>query len=165
MQDKKEEKIKFFVDAMLGNIAKKMRLFGYDTEYFSDIDDQQLINIAEKEDRVIISRDENLIEKSRKNGLRHVFITKNNEIEQFQEIINCIKLDVSEISGDTARCPKCNSLTKQVDRTSIKEKVPQRIFEMNERFWQCIGCNQIYWEGTHIRNLQKFAGKINERLQ
>jgi len=33
----------FLVDAMLGNIAKKLRLLGFDSEYVSDIDDFKLI--------------------------------------------------------------------------------------------------------------------------
>ena len=39
----RKKEITFFVDAMLGNIAKKLRLLGYDSKYFSDIDDGQLI--------------------------------------------------------------------------------------------------------------------------
>ena len=55
----------FFVDAMLGNIAKKLRLIGYDSKYFSDIDDEKLIDIARNENRIIISKDEELIKKHR----------------------------------------------------------------------------------------------------
>ena len=38
----------FFVDAMLGNIATKLRLLGYDSKYYSDIDDEKLIDSAKK---------------------------------------------------------------------------------------------------------------------
>jgi len=44
----------FLVDAMLGNVAKKLRLFGFDSEYFSDIDDSKLIEKAKNENRIII---------------------------------------------------------------------------------------------------------------
>ena len=47
----------FIVDAMLGNIAKKLRLLGFDAEYFSDIDDSQLVEKAKIENRILISRD------------------------------------------------------------------------------------------------------------
>jgi len=39
----------FFVDAMLGNIARKLILLGYDSQYFPDIDDEKLIDSAKKE--------------------------------------------------------------------------------------------------------------------
>lgn len=43
----------FFVDAMLGNIARKLRLLGYDSKYFSDINDTKLIDIAIKDKRLM----------------------------------------------------------------------------------------------------------------
>ena len=161
----KENQTRFFIDAMLGNIAKKLRLFGYDSKYFSDIDDDELIKIAKEENRIIVSRDENLAYKAQKLGINTIFITKNKELEQFSEILKHIELDIFQISGDTARCPKCNSITESIDKSSIKNKVPKRVYDANERFWNCKNCGKYYWEGTHIKNLKEFVGKINERLQ
>ena len=73
----------FFVDAMLGNIARKLRLLGYDSQYFSDIYDEKLIDNARKEKRIIISKDEELIKKVQKLAMRSIYITKEEEIEQF----------------------------------------------------------------------------------
>ena len=115
----------FFVDAMLGNIARKLRLLGYDSQYFSDIDDEKLINSARKEKRIIISKDEELIKRTQKLGMRSIHITKEEEIEQFLEIINSVNLKRFQINGDIARCPKCNSLTESVDKEVIKEKIPK----------------------------------------
>jgi len=60
----KTDELTFFVDAMLGNIARKLRLLGYDSQYFSDIDDEKLIDSAKNEKRIIISKDEKLIKKN-----------------------------------------------------------------------------------------------------
>lgn len=155
----------FFVDAMLGNIARKLRLLGYDSQYFSDIDDEKLIDSARKEKRIIISKDEELIKKAQKLGMRSIHITKEKEVEEFLEIINSVNLKRIQINGNIARCPKCNSLTESVDKEIIKERIPQGVLKLNDKFWICKCCNQIYWEGTHIKNLQEFVGKINERLQ
>lgn len=160
-----EQKIRFFVDAMLGNIAKKLRLLGYDSKYFSDIDDEELLQNSKKENRVIISKDHYLLRKAEKLNLKSVLVTKNSEIEQFLEISRHVNLNIFEINGDIARCPKCNSITECTEKRTIKGKVPPKIFENNERFWICKDCNQMYWEGTHITNLQKFVEEINERLQ
>ena len=45
------------------------------------------------------------------------------------------------------------------------EKIHMQIYNINENFWRCNNCEKIYWEGTHIKNLQSFVGQINERLQ
>ena len=150
----------FLVDAMLGNIAKKLRLFGFDSEYFSDIDDSKLIEKAKNENRTIISRDRLLIDRAKKNEISSIYITKEKEFDQFLEILETTHLQLDEISGNTARCPKCNSSTSQIEKLKIRNKIPEGVLEYNDKFWKCEGCDQIYWEGTHIKNLQEFARKI-----
>ena len=155
----------FFVDAMLGNIARKLRLLGYDSKYFSDIDDTKLINIAIKEKRIVISKDHELIQRAQKFGIQTTHITQQKEIEQFFEIIDKIYLKNIQINGNVARCTKCNSLTESIDKNNYIKKIPMQIFNLKENFWRCNSCEKIYWEGTHIKNLQSFVGQINERLQ
>jgi len=153
----------FFVDAMLGNIAKKLRLMGYDSMYFSDINDDELIQVAKKDERIIISRDEDLIRKSIKYGIKSILTKNSTEIEQFRDIIKKTNLKIIKINGDRARCPNCNSKTQSIDKKNILQKIPTKVLEYNDRFWECKSCNQIFWEGTHIKNLQKFVGELNER--
>ena len=155
----------FLVDAMLGNIAKKLRLFGFDSEYFSDADDHELLEKAKNENRVMISRDRNLVALAEKNGISSIYITKEKEIEQFLEIIKTAHLKLNEISGDVARCTKCNSTTSRIRKSDIETKIPKRILEYNDKFWKCTRCAQIYWEGTHIKNLQEFVRKIKSKPQ
>ncbi|MDH3855784.1 MAG: Mut7-C RNAse domain-containing protein [Nitrosopumilus sp.] len=151
----------FLVDGMLGNIVKKLRLFGLDSEYFSDIDDSKLIEKAKNENRIIISRDRHLIDRAKKNEVLSIYVEKENEIEQFLEILETTHLQLDVISGDAARCTKCNSTTSQISKLKIGNKIPQRVLEFNDKFWKCDKCEQIYWEGTHIKNLQEFVHKIN----
>ena len=153
----------FFVDAMLGNIAKKLRLLGFDSEYFSDIDDSKLIEKAQNENRIIISRDRHLIDRAKKREIPSIYITKENEIDQFLEILETINLQLNEISGDISRCTKCNSTTSRISKLKIENKIPQGVLEYNDRFWKCDKCDKIYWEGTHIKNLQEFVHEIKRR--
>ena len=155
----------FLVDAMLGNIAKKLRLFGFDSEYFSDIDDSKLLEKAKNENRVLISRDRLLVNRAKKNGISSIYIAAENEIDQFLEILAITHLQVGEISGNVARCTKCNSSTSQIDKLKIENKIPQGVLEHNDKFWKCDKCDQIYWEGTHIKKLQEFARKIKLKSQ
>ena len=150
----------FLVDSMLGNIAKKLRLFGFNSEYISDIDDSKLIEKAKNENRTIISRDRSLIDRTNKNEISSVYITKENEIEQFLEIAKTTHLQFDEISGDSARCTKCNSPTSKINKIEIENKIPKRVLEYHDKFWKCDRCDQIYWEGTHIKNLQEFVHKL-----
>jgi len=163
MPPEKANEPTFFVDAMLGNIAKKLRLMGYDSMYFSSINDDELIQLAKNDKRIIISRDEDLVRKSIKNGIKSILTKNSTEIEQFRDIIKKLNLKIIEINGDRARCPNCNSKTQSIDKKNILQKIPIKVLEYNDRFWKCKSCNQIFWEGTHIKNLQKFVGELNER--
>ena len=150
----------FLVDGMLGNVAKKLLLLGYDTEYFSDMNDLKLIQKAKNEYRIIISKDRQLISNAKKSAIQTIQITKEDEIEQFSEILSTVHLELNEISGDTARCTKCNSNTSRISKSKISNKIPSKVLEFNEKFWECDNCKQIYWEGTHIKKLQNFLNKI-----
>lgn len=150
----------FLVDAMLGNVARKLQLFGFDSEYKSNIEDLELIKKAKSEQRIIISKDRELITKAKKQGIISVHITKENEVEQFLEILEKIPLQLDSISGDRARCTKCNFPTSQIDKSKILSKIPQKVSEFNDKFWKCDNCDQIYWEGTHIKKIQEFLERV-----
>lgn len=149
---------------MLGNITKKLRLLGYDAKYESEISDEQLLEIAKKEKRLVISKDQGLINKLQKADVRFVLVTEISEMKQCLQVMQSINSGKLKISGDKSRCPKCNSLTTRIEREDIPDTVPKKVLEYNERFWRCGDCKQVYWEGTHIKRLQKFVSDLNERL-
>lgn len=164
MHNNFENNPRFFVDAMLGNIAKKLRLLGYDTKYSSDIADNDLIETAKNEQRVIISKDYELVSKSQNSNVKSILLQKASENDQLFEIINQMNIKKLVLEGDSARCPKCNFHTIPIEKDIIQNDVPQGVLEFNNKFWKCENCNQIYWEGTHIKNLKKLIDEINERL-
>ena len=150
---------------MLGNIASKLRLLGYDAKYSSNIKDNKIIQLAKNESRVIITKDEELSKSAIKQAIAIILIKNEDEMDQFVEINEQVKLDKCTISGSSARCPKCNNSLELIDKDLIKDRIPQGVLQKTNEFWQCQECKKIYWEGTHIENLQKFVVKLNERLQ
>ena len=157
-------KPRFFVDAMLGNIAKKLRLLGFDTRYSSNIEDSDLIKNAKTSGRIIITKDEQLTQIAEKQNIPIVLISESDEVEQFFQINQKINFGKVAISGKNSRCPICNGLLESIKNDSVLEDIPKNILENIKKFWQCKGCKKIYWEGSHIKNLQKFVVKLNERL-
>ncbi len=155
----------FIVDAMLGNLARKMRLLGYDSRYESSIEDSDLIKMAEKQRRIIITKDENLTKNAEKIGLVTVLIRGNDEIEQIIQIATKISLSNFAINSNSSRCVDCNGKLETIDKIRIMNKVPSGIYERQDNFWICRDCKKIYWEGTHFKKLQEFADKLNHRLK
>ena len=63
--------MKFLCDQMLGTLATWLRLFGFDTFYANaEMDDDELLKIAEKENRVLITRDKELIIRAKKKNIK-----------------------------------------------------------------------------------------------
>lgn len=153
----------FFVDAMLGNIAKKLRVMGFDCMYDANIDDRELIRVAKRDNRIIISRDFDLVQKSSNFGIKSIFLENKGEFEQLSQIISKLNLKKIEINGNNARCPKCNSKTEFIKKELVPNKLPSRVLDQNEEFWICKNCDKIFWEGSHIINLKKLAERLNER--
>jgi uncharacterized protein with PIN domain len=154
----------FIVDAMLGKIAKKLRLLGYDSLYSSNMEDEELLRIAKEESRILITKDLPLTAKAKKQQIATIQITKDDEIDQFLQIIEKANLEKCTINGSSSRCPVCNGELKVTEKNSVFDKIPTGVFEKMNKFWTCIKCGKIYWEGTHIKNLQKFTRELNDRL-
>lgn len=48
---------RFIVDCMLGNIAKKLRIMGFDTEFWLAANDDFLINRCKNEQKLLLTKD------------------------------------------------------------------------------------------------------------
>ena len=154
----------FAVDAMLGNLARKLRVLGFDSKYSSAIEDEALIRLAKEENRVIVTKDEVLTMAAGKMGLRTVLIRGNDEVEQLIQITTRLELDFV-MDTDSSRCVNCNGKLESIEKSRIASKVPSGIYERQNRFWNCVDCKKIYWEGTHFVKLKEFVAKLNMRLK
>lgn len=154
---------KFFVDAMLGNIAKKLRFFGYDTLYFSNIEDKEILSVLEHENRILITKDEQLHRKASKQNAQTILLLNNNEKEHLIQIKKQLGLNNFSIVPNRARCTLCNSNLNEADISQIQSKILEKVLVSTNNFWKCNNCNKIYWEGTHIIKLGKLVDIINER--
>ena len=139
--------MKFLCDSMLGTLAKWLRIYGFDTFFAnSDISDKELIDIAKKQDRVIITRDKNLVYSSRKKLVDVFQIKSTNLDDQLSKVLKNYEIHEENI---LSRCLLCNSSLQKIDKKEVKEEVPQRIFNSNDKFWFCNKCKKIYWKGSH----------------
>jgi uncharacterized protein len=158
------QKPNFIVDAMLGNLAKKLRILGYDSKYFSSIEDDKIILIAKNEKRIILTKDEQLTKIAEKQNVSFVLIRGNDELEQIIQINEKFKLDKFVIDTNNSRCIACNGKLEIVEKFRVIGKIPEGVLERERKFWMCDSCKKVYWEGTHFEKLQEFATKLNNRI-
>ncbi|WP_324736355.1 Mut7-C RNAse domain-containing protein [Thermococcus sp. SY098] len=148
-------KPKLIADMMLGRLARWLRLYGYDTVYGVK-DDDEIIEIAKKEGRIILTRDEELAKRA-KNA---ILISSNKFEEQIKQLMK-LGFTFNELFPENARCPKCNGLIKEISKEKIKNRVPPRVYEKYNEFYICTKCGQIYWPGRQWEEMVK----IDKRLR
>ena len=149
---------------MLGIIAKKLRMLGFDTRYHTTIDDDELILIAKKENRTVITRDHLLATNSIQHDINTIEIHTHTEKEQLIEIAKKMSWKKFTLDVLCVRCSLCNGMLEKTPKAEIIDKIPPRIVESVSEFWKCDKCSHIYWVGTHIRNLEKVFAEINDCL-
>lgn len=148
----------FFADAMLGSLARWMRALGYDVAYENSIDDKVLVERAEAEGRVILTRDLLLIER-RKAVSRSFFIRGNDLWGQLRQVTEAFPADERLF---LSRCLRCNLRLEDIEKSLVKGRVAPYVYETNERFSLCAGCGRIYWAGTHALRMAEAIKKLLE---
>ncbi len=145
---------------MLGTLAKWLRILGFDTFYAnSTMDDSEILRITKNEKRILITRDKALSSTAKRENLQTIEIKSTDIDEQLKLVLKNIKLDENNF---LSRCLLCNTLVEEIDKNKIKNKVPEKVFKNNEKFWYCPECNRIYWKGSHYLNMIKKINKLKQ---
>ena len=148
--------MKFIADAMLGRLAKWLRLMEFDVLYYPDIEDRQVIKIAREQERTILTRDTRMLQCKGVRGA--VFIKSDRIFEQLLEM-----KDILDFQGQDLleRCIVCNRrLYAVADRDEIKDLVPEYVYHHFDIFMRCGCCGKIYWEGNHYKNIRERIREI-----
>ncbi len=148
--------MKFLLTQELGRLAKWLRICGFDAEYFTDNKPGAVIVAALKSDRVILTRNHHM---PRGRGVAIIQVCAEEVQEQLIEV--CRNLHISPAAADVfSRCTVCNEVLQVVDKASIKERVPAYVFETQDRFFACVKCSRIYWQGTHWQSVAQALRRV-----
>jgi uncharacterized protein with PIN domain len=151
--------MKFIVDRMLGKLAKGLRMMGYDTVYYQGEDAYQLISMARREGRMILTRNTKLIPKKPEDLILQV--TEDTPYLQLKKLVQEGKVVLDE-EKLFSRCLLCNVPLVEIQRDEAQGKVPDFILHQQEEFLRCPHCQRIYWPGSHQENMQKRIKELSQ---
>jgi len=140
----------FLADVHLGRLARMLRMLGFDTEYRNDYSNDKLLEIAEKENRILLSRNGNF---KNKPFIQFLLITDEDSILQLKQVVAQFALHSS--FQPFSRCIVCNGHLERKEKESIAALLLENTKRYYNEFWQCSGCRKIYWKGSHYERMLK----------
>ena len=154
-EDRDAEQPAFIADCHLGKLAKYLRLMGFDTLYFTQIDDNDLITLAQKQDRIILTRDKEL---SQRQNVPVLFLESIETKTQLKTLISHFHL--KEHPAPFSRCIVCNTPLEVVEKAEVLERLPEKVKRYFSHFEYCKVCDRLYWQGDHYRHMKKFLDSV-----
>ena len=149
--------MRILADAMLGRLAKWLRILGHDTAYFPHAEDQELVRLARAEGRLLLTRDRAL---TRRRGLRSLLVESDRFEEQLEQLLRDLDLGVE---SPPPRCVHCNTILEEIGKHTVKGRVPPYVFRRHSDFTWCPQCDKVYWRGTHWKRMRERMDEIRER--
>jgi len=151
--------LKFIVDHNVGKLARRLRMMGYDSVFFSGEDDSAMVKQALAEDRTILTRDTGIMRrKAISSGrVRAVLIESEEPEKQMRQLTAAF--DLKGRARPFTLCLECNAPLENRSREEVAGRVPPYVYRTQTQYMECPSCHRIYWRGTHweamIRRLEK----------
>lgn len=142
----------FLADAMLGRLARWLRILGYDTAYEGVLPDEVMIERALRENRWLLTRDGYLAKRRVLRG-RHTLLTSDHVRDQLRQLRAELNLDLAVDAETASRCAGCNLLLEPIPHAEAACRVPPFVAQEHTEFAKCPACTRIYWPGTQWTHL------------
>lgn len=140
----------FIADAQLGGLARLLRMLGIDTLFENAYTDRQLLEIAGRERRVLLTRDRELLKC--RDVLRGCFVRALKPEAQLKEV--AVRYALARHARPFTLCLHCNHPLVPAESGAVAEGVPERIAARYAQFRYCAVCRRIYWEGSHWERMR-----------
>lgn len=150
---------RFVLDAHLGRLARYLRMLGFDSRYRNDIDDAEIADLAEREQRVVLTRDRALLKRGRIH-LAH-FVRQMDSWRQLEEI--CEEFNLYPVLAPFTRCTLCNGRLARIEKAAVTHRLEPLTRRHVEEFLECEACGQLFWHGSHVSRMETLVERLRQR--
>jgi uncharacterized protein with PIN domain len=149
--------MKFACDAMLGRLARWLRISGHDVFYRADIDRAAFIRVAREQGRLILTRAENFRELAE---IPPYYIVTDDDLEDQLIQVYTAFPELSLFDRFLTRCVECNVDLIEIKRDEYRDSVPPKVLLLSGRFCRCPACGKILWPGSHVERMRSCLEKL-----
>lgn len=154
--------MKFLADGMLGKLARWLRILGQDVIYSVRFSDNELIDLAKTEGRVLLTKDFELYKRAIIRGLDSFYVEGKTESNRLAEISKRYGLTLA-VDMDKSHCPLCNTKLQIVSKEQLNEELEKNTYTYYDKFWKCPNCGQVYWQGAHWKQIVQTLTQAQEK--
>jgi uncharacterized protein len=154
--------VKFLADGMIGKLARWLRMLGQDVIYSVKFDDSELLELAKKEERALLTKDFELYKRGITRGLNAYYVEGKTESEHLAEVAKRYNLPLT-IDMDKSHCPTCNAKLTSTPKEQLQGELEKNTFTYYDKFWKCPNCGQIYWQGAHWKQINNTLTEAQEK--
>ena len=149
------------VDINVGRLAKWLRAMGYDTIFQKENGDNELVRIALRENRVLVTRDAGIALRRvvRLGQMSVALIEKDDLRSQLKQLVQDLELD---LSGGFSLCVCCNEPLHSIDKQDVVDLLPPYVLLTQPKFFECPECRRFYWPGTHWANMKSELSQVSQ---
>jgi uncharacterized protein len=142
---------RFAADAMLGRLARWLRVLGFDTSYDAALADAALVRLADDEERILLTRDRHLLRELRPVCAHEV--RQDDPLDQLRELVAALSLPApAELF---TRCMLCNAvLSPPLKDDEWALLLPPGLVGIQGPVRRCPACGRVYWHGSHVRRMR-----------
>ncbi len=139
---------RFVADATLGQLAKHLRLAGFDTLLDTQTPRPERLSFLAHNQRTILTRSGKVYRAL--TGMAIVLVRANDPRDQFRQVIATLGLASGDLRPLT-RCGLCNKELERLPKSDAIGRVPEYVWQQYSDFKTCPACRRIYWPGSHAQ--------------
>ena len=149
------------VDINVGGLAKWLRAIGYDTIFPKENGDNELVRIALRANRVLVTRDAGIVLRRvvRIGQMSVALIEKDDLRSQLKQLVQDLELD---LSGGFSLCVCCNEPLHSIDKQDVADLLPPYVLLTQPKFCERSECRRVYWPGTHWANMKSELSQVSQ---
>ncbi len=144
-------RIRFVADAHLGGLARLLRMAGFDTIYDNGLRDDQVEALAADEERVVLTRDRELLK--RRTIAYGCYVRALKAEDQLREVFE--RLGLADRARPFTRCLHDNAPLHAIGKAEVLERLPPMVAACQDGFSTCDVCRRVYWKGTHWQRMSR----------
>ena len=147
---------RFVADAHVGGLARLLRMAGFDTLYDNNFDDAEIAALAAGEERVVLTRDRDLLIRREIRYGRYLRALPAEE--QLEEIIG--RYQLAAHARPFSLCLHCNAPLHAVTKAAVEHRLPPLVREHYQEFSACDVCGRVFWKGSHWQRMHALLRRV-----